>query len=109
MARQIPLTVSDSSTPELIKRGAVPSPQAIATNTVQVSTDILKNQLAARLEDLNDIFSELPAKVGDFEPSEMSISFAVSANGEISLLSALKGGVGVTATFVLTLARHGQK
>ena len=108
MPRKISVTVAED-TPELIRRGAVPSPESVVTKTVELSTDVLRKQMGERLQDLNEVFSGIPDKVGDFEPSEVSISFAVSGTGEISLLSTLKGGLGITATFVLKLIRHGQK
>jgi hypothetical protein len=104
MTRKIPILTEETS--ERIVRGAAPLPLGAAIKSTEISTSVLKAQLSDRLRDLNEIFSELPTDVGGFTPSEISISLAVSGNGEISLLSAIKGSLGVTSTFVVKLTRR---
>ena len=62
MPRKIPVTVAED-TPELIRRGAVPSPESVVTKTVELSTDVLRNEMGERLQDLDEDFSESLTKL----------------------------------------------
>lgn len=104
MTRMIPVLVEE--TPDLIVKGAAPSPLNAAIKTTEISTSVLKTQLSDRLHDLGEILGALPKDVGGYAPSEISVSLAVTGSGEISLLSAIKGSLGVTSTFVVKLTRR---
>jgi hypothetical protein len=103
MSRKISIIVDEGQTISI--KGAAPGLQSAAAKAVEVSTDVLKTNLNERLKDLSAILSELPAEVGGYEPAEISVSLGVTTAGEVSLLSILKGSVGVTGAFVIKLTR----
>jgi hypothetical protein len=92
--------------PEISIKGAAPLVRSPAARTLEVSTEVIKDSLHRRLLDLSDVLEKMPQEIGGYSPSEITVSFAVTASGEVSLMTVLKGNVGATGTFSVKLTRN---
>lgn len=106
MARKTLLLINDE--PEVRVKGMAPIAQT-QFRALELSTEVIHRNFRERLLDLSEMLAGLPDPIGSFSPAEITVGFAVSASGEVSLLSALKGGVGVTGTFQVKLVRASLK
>ncbi len=103
MPRKLRLLIDDE--PELSIKGAAPLVRAPANRTLEISTEVIKDSLHDRLLDLSEVLEKLPQEIGGYSPSEITVSFAVTASGEVSLMTVLKGNVGATGTFSVKFTR----
>lgn len=107
MARKMRVLIDDE--PEVRAKGMAPLVQSGGTRTLELATDVIRRNLIGRMQDLAEVLHNLPEDVGGFTPSEITVSFAVTGSGEVSLLTALKGGAGMTGTFTVKMARKPSK
>jgi hypothetical protein len=103
MTELIPIRVDeDGSGPRM--RG--PASSSVAKGIVTVAADKLKEQVA----DLSRILAETTAATppdSPFEVAELRFTLHIEANGEVSVMSVLKGAATAGAGIEVTLRKRG--
>jgi hypothetical protein len=89
--------VVDDVTPEPKIKGALPLPfptaSDISAKIVELGTDVVAASITSTLNTIYAIISGLPEAPRGHEVSEIRFKLLVDARGDISVLSAVKGGV----------------
>lgn len=106
MADKLKLTVDDSMDVPAI-RSALPLPglSDVPTKVVELGADILSSAIGSTLSAIYRVIADLPPAPEGHELSEVRFKLAIDAKGEVSLLTAVKGGISGQSGIEFTLTR----
>ena len=79
-------------------------PGTIASKSIELSNEALKNTVQKAVTDLTAVLSEVKADQGRCKISEIKFSLSITAGGEAALLSVVKGSLSGTTGIEFTLS-----